>query len=638
MRLTGHILQAEPIYKRAIPAFKRLGKDHEKQLLEAFSGLGLVYQESGRNYLAGQVLSRARYWAKDLYGEMHAKHLEAMNRVGESQIAANSWNSAHHIFKHAFNFTEELPPDHPVRAVLLANAHVTNLSEFLRIGGRINCKIPAGLEKALRIANMHTQTDPTLNAKALAASGRYFYILANYFNQKKFWAERDECRALPEDHLSRSIQLTSQLHGHNHPLLARRLLYLADLEMDLKRYSDAAKNYRKALAIFRSRLHPGNVAIASSMTRLRIAYQKSGEKEKAIAIAVEYKKLPEHNGDFKVSYATTRDWNEEKQAYNQLGKKNELTYGTATVRGSRALWRRIDRIVASIGETDKSEEPLSYTKDFKILDITPGGLGDIDATIAKSARSAIRFPGQALLFIHGYNAKHKDAVKRAAQIAYDLEFDGALILFSWDSGGSPIWYVNDRKRAEAAAKPLFKFLDLLSIAINDVKVHIIAHSMGNRVLSRTIEKFAQRSPGARFPNLGEIIMAHSDIDLEWCQKMGKAKKFARGVTNYVNANDVALWVSSTIRLGEGRCGRVAKSYPGVETVDTTGMAGRKGETLLGMDTQNHHGVFVNDPILFGDIYRLLSAGRRPVHERTPEFRPHSEEGKPVSWVFNGDAR
>ncbi len=38
--------------------------------------------------------------------------------------------------------------------------------------------------------------------------------------------------------------------------------------------------------------------------------------------------------------------------------------------------------------------------------------------------------------MHGYNTSFDNALYRTAQIAYDLDFDGATFLYSWPSGGA----------------------------------------------------------------------------------------------------------------------------------------------------------------------------------------------------------
>ncbi|OQX05900.1 MAG: hypothetical protein BWK76_26850, partial [Desulfobulbaceae bacterium A2] len=86
-----------------------------------------------------------------------------------------------------------------------------------------------------------------------------------------------------------------------------------------------------------------------------------------------------------------------------------------------------------------------------------------------------------LIFLHGYNVTFEEAAQRAAQLAYDLQFGGRLLLFSWPSLGSLPGYLADEERAAAAAAPLHELLQLLAEGPWG-KVHLLAHSMGNRVL------------------------------------------------------------------------------------------------------------------------------------------------------------
>lgn len=50
-----------------------------------------------------------------------------------------------------------------------------------------------------------------------------------------------------------------------------------------------------------------------------------------------------------------------------------------------------------------------------------------------------------LLFIHGYNVRHKDAIKSAAQLQHDLEFKGRAIAYSWSSRGNLQGYRHDEQ-------------------------------------------------------------------------------------------------------------------------------------------------------------------------------------------------
>jgi type VI secretion system ImpA family protein len=69
----------------------------------------------------------------------------------------------------------------------------------------------------------------------------------------------------------------------------------------------------------------------------------------------------------------------------------------------------------------------------------------VSASVAKSrARDAF-------VFIHGYNVSFEDAARRTGQIAFDLQFVGAPIFYSWPSHGKLADYVtgSDRRRRMA---------------------------------------------------------------------------------------------------------------------------------------------------------------------------------------------
>jgi hypothetical protein len=48
---------------------------------------------------------------------------------------------------------------------------------------------------------------------------------------------------------------------------------------------------------------------------------------------------------------------------------------------------------------------------------------------------------KALIFIPGYNNTFEDGIRRLAQLAYDLDYIGVPILYSWPSGGKILHYV-----------------------------------------------------------------------------------------------------------------------------------------------------------------------------------------------------
>jgi esterase/lipase superfamily enzyme len=72
-------------------------------------------------------------------------------------------------------------------------------------------------------------------------------------------------------------------------------------------------------------------------------------------------------------------------------------------------------------------------------------------TAVGHVQAAKLYPKQALVFVHGYNVSFDNALRRAGQIAYDIDFDGAMFLFSWPPRGELFGYWTDIGTADAAS-------------------------------------------------------------------------------------------------------------------------------------------------------------------------------------------
>jgi esterase/lipase superfamily enzyme len=110
-----------------------------------------------------------------------------------------------------------------------------------------------------------------------------------------------------------------------------------------------------------------------------------------------------------------------------------------------------------------------------------------------------------LIYVHGYANSFKDCILRAAQLQHDLEFFGKVIAFSWPSAGATLLTVTDPfdgrerrvevayKHDEAAAAGSHPFFaEVLSQLLKEKqpsqRIHVLAHSMGNRERRRTSRK------------------------------------------------------------------------------------------------------------------------------------------------------
>lgn len=97
-------------------------------------------------------------------------------------------------------------------------------------------------------------------------------------------------------------------------------------------------------------------------------------------------------------------------------------------------------------------------------------------------------------------------------------------------------------------------------------VHVIAHSMGNRVLTRAVSELAAEKSASHFRN---IILMAPDIDAELFRQLAHAMgSQPRDVTLYASSRDLALRASNTYagypRAGQG--GATIVVVPGVITI------------------------------------------------------------------------
>jgi len=182
----------------------------------------------------------------------------------------------------------------------------------------------------------------------------------------------------------------------------------------------------------------------------------------------------------------------------------------------------------------------------------------------------------AFVFVHGYNVTFEEALLRTAQIAYDLKFSGAPICFSWPSQGGVAEYTVDEANVRWATPHLERFLLALKARSGAARIHLIAHSMGNRALTETLQRLrATLKPGETL--FHEIVLAAPDVDADtFRDDLAPAMlPTAARVTLYASSRDAALQLSRKVhgypRAGEAGDGLVV--VPGLETVDVSEVSG-----------------------------------------------------------------
>jgi esterase/lipase superfamily enzyme len=205
-----------------------------------------------------------------------------------------------------------------------------------------------------------------------------------------------------------------------------------------------------------------------------------------------------------------------------------------------------------------------------------------------------------LLFLHGYNVTCHEAVLRTAQIKYDLQFPGKAICYSWPSVGRINGYLTDANNAQWSVPHVAALLDRLRAPGREA--HIVAHSMGNRVLLAALRDLPQRKGPRCF---GQIMMAAPDVDADVFKELIKGVDAnVTRMTLYASSNDEALWWSSKLQGGYTRAGQTRPNVvcaDGVDTIDAS-------EVATGLIQHSYYG---DNRSVISDMHALLQSNQHP---------------------------
>ncbi len=209
---------------------------------------------------------------------------------------------------------------------------------------------------------------------------------------------------------------------------------------------------------------------------------------------------------------------------------------------------------------------------------------------------------QALVFVHGYNVSFEDATRRTAQLAYDLQFNGVPICYSWPSNGALLNYPSDLSDAEWTVPHLSQFLEDVAAQGNIKKIYLVAHSMGNRALTSALTSLIQAQQSASLSRIESIILAAPDIDADvFRTQIAPVLISARKpVTLYASATDKALLGAKKAyespRAGDAGAGLVV--IDGIETID----ASKANTSFLG------HSYIGDSQKVVSDLFEVLRYG------------------------------
>jgi esterase/lipase superfamily enzyme len=205
------------------------------------------------------------------------------------------------------------------------------------------------------------------------------------------------------------------------------------------------------------------------------------------------------------------------------------------------------------------------------------------------------------LYVHGFRRDFDIVAVETAAIAYETDFDGTVMFFSWPSSNSVFSYVSDTTNMRWAAADLRDTLrDLLDHAAVSA-VHVIAHSLGANGLLEALDDLS-RDETTRKDKLGEIVLSSADVDSDLFRRdyLPVLRELGVRVTLYATDSDVPLQTSHRVnrveRLGDAKSGIFIAD--GVETIVYSDVV-----TIL-----NSHDAHVEIGDVQADLHYLIAEG------------------------------
>jgi esterase/lipase superfamily enzyme/Tfp pilus assembly protein PilF len=562
----------------------------------------------GKNSEAIPLAERALAVHENAVGPDHPDVARSLNNLAALYQNQGRYADAEPLYMRALAIREKtLGPDHPDVAITL-----NNLAALYQIEGRYE-EVQALYQRALAIREKTLGPDDPTVATTLNN------LAALYQNQGRY--------ADAEPLYMRALAIREKTLGPDHPDVAQSLNNLAALYQNQGRYADAEPLYMRALAIYDHVLGPDHIEVSWSLTNLANLYEEQGRFTDAEpldkrALAIRDKALgpdqrppppPPPIGDPRLVeflFASTR---QEIAAtpgntVSYSGERGPLTFGAASVR------------IPPDHKIGHIERPSSWSLFGITLSSTPNErehfvVKQVVSLSENGFDQVVRGKGAktALVFVHGFNTTFEDALYRNAQIAWDLQYSGLSVLFTWASRGRVADYIYDRESAYLAREAFIALLEKLKRDYGIEQVNVLAHSMGNLIAVDALANYARTSNPVK---IAHLVMAAPDVDRnQFLALVPVARAIVGGMTIYASSADRALVASRKLAGGVPRAGDVPADgpiiLPNVETIDVTAM----GEDIFGLN----HSVFAASRDVMEDISALLRLNLPP--PRLIQIRP-----------------
>ncbi|MBD2253325.1 alpha/beta hydrolase [Nostoc parmelioides] len=323
-------------------------------------------------------------------------------------------------------------------------------------------------------------------------------------------------------------------------------------------------------------------------------YQELSPKNyEAGSVSAEYEIIP-------VYFATPRHYDSSKsldQQFTEVRGDGSLNYGVAEVSIPP------DRRMGSINQPPfwRSED---IDRDMTIYSLTKLSQSEFSAQANKAFSGGQQREG--MVFVHGYNVTFKTALLRTGQLAYDLAFKGLPLLFSWTSTGHFMGYSADEENVRWSQQ-LRHFESFLEFCFNELKldtIHLVAHSMGNRILTQTLTQIINVQTKGK---LGQVVFAAPDVDAGTFKHLAASfPSNAARYTLYTSKHDLAVRLSEFLHGSYPRAGKFKDENDVVivNPVETLDASNRRNDFV-------GHSYFSDNKSIVSDIFHLFKNNLSP---------------------------
>jgi esterase/lipase superfamily enzyme len=156
-------------------------------------------------------------------------------------------------------------------------------------------------------------------------------------------------------------------------------------------------------------------------------------------------------------------------------------------------------------------------------------------------------------------------------------------------------------------------VDFLTRLVRDsgaTRVHVIAHSMGNRVTLRSFQRILAQASEAAPVHFGQVFLAAPDVDVDTFKQLAVAyPQLSQRTTLYISPKDVAVaaseWLHDFNRVG--LCPPVT-IVPGIDTIEVPKF------DLLSLG----HAYFAEAAAVLHDMFDLILLDVSPEHRQRLE--------------------